>query len=82
MMVLCLLGKGTKGGLSPTNQVEDSFYCSFPLVPEDDVDVLIEMEQVDLTWWWFIWEGIQPGQGGWGCFRMTLKKNVQSMSWN
>ena len=41
--------------------------------PEDDVDVLIEMAGAGGA----SFGGIQPGQGGWGCFRMTLKKNVE-----
>lgn len=41
--------------------------------PEADVDVLIEMAAAGGA----SFGGIQPGQGGWGCFRMTLKKNVE-----
>jgi len=45
----------------------------FLYAPEADVDVLIEMAASSGT----SFGGIQPGQGGWGCFRYTLKKNVE-----
>lgn len=41
--------------------------------PEADVDVLIEMAAAGGA----SFGGIQAGQGGWGCFRMTLKQNVE-----
>lgn len=41
--------------------------------PEADVDVLIEMAAAAGA----SFGGIQSGQGGWGCFRMTLKQNVE-----
>jgi hypothetical protein len=45
----------------------------FLYAPEADVDVLIEMAGAGGA----SFRGIQGGQGGWGCFRMTLKKNVE-----
>ena len=45
----------------------------FLYAPEADVDVLIEMAAASGD----SFGSIQPGQGGWGCFRMTLKKNVE-----
>ena len=45
----------------------------FLYAPEADVDVLIEMAASSGD----SFGNIQPGQGGWGCFRMTLKKNVE-----
>lgn len=45
----------------------------FLYAPEADVDVMIEMAAASGD----SFGSIQPGQGGWGCFRMTLKKNVE-----
>ena len=45
----------------------------FLYAPEADVDVLIEMAASGGQ----SFGGIQPGDGGWGCFRMTLKKNTE-----
>ena len=56
----------TPGGRSPS-------VVFFLYAPEADVDVLIEMAGSGGA----SFGGIQPGQGGWGCFRMTLKKNVE-----
>ena len=45
----------------------------FLYAPEADVDVLIEMAASGGQ----SFGGIQAGDGGWGCFRMTLKKNTE-----
>ena len=41
--------------------------------PEKDLDVVIEMAAAGGQ----SFSGVQSGQGGWGVFRMTLKKNVE-----
>jgi len=41
--------------------------------PERDLDVVIEMAAAGGR----SFQGIQGGQGGWGAFRITLKKNVE-----
>jgi len=60
-------------GLSPTKGSRTPSTVHFLYAPEADVDVLIEMAAAGGDGF----GGIQPGQGGWGCFRMTLKKNVE-----
>ena len=62
-----------KFGLSPTKGSRTPSTVHFLYAPEADVDVLIEMAAASGD----SFGSIQPGQGGWGCFRMTLKKNVE-----
>ena len=60
-------------GLSPTKGSRTPSTVHFLYAPEADVDVLIEMAGAGGD----NFGGIQAGQGGWGCFKMTLKKNVE-----
>ena len=60
-------------GLSKSAGSRTPSTVHFLYAPEADVDVLIEMAAAGGSGF----GGIQPGQGGWGCFRMTLKKNVE-----
>jgi len=60
-------------GLSSSKGSRTPSTVHFLYAPEADVDVMIEMAAAGGDGF----GGIQPGQGGWGCFRMTLKKNVE-----
>ena len=60
-------------GLSSSKGSRTPSTVHFLYAPEADVDVLIEMAAASGD----SFGSIQPGQGGWGCFRMTLKKNVE-----
>lgn len=62
-----------KTGLSPQDGTRSPSVVYFLYAPEADVDVLIEMAAAGGD----SFGGIQAGQGGWGCFRMTLEKNVE-----
>ena len=46
---------------------------SFLYAPEKDLDVVVEMAAAGGQ----SFNGVQGGQGGWGVFRMTLKKDVE-----
>ena len=60
-------------GLSSSKGSRTPSTVHFLYAPEADVDVMIEMAAASGD----SFGSIQPGQGGWGCFRMTLKKNVE-----
>jgi hypothetical protein len=63
-----LLGRPSQfGGTIPASTVK------FLYAPEKDLDVVIEMAGAGGQ----SFSGVQAGQGGWGVFRMTLKKNVE-----
>jgi hypothetical protein len=69
---LNVIGKA-RTGLSQRDGTRSPSVTYFLYAPEADVDVLIEMAAAGGD----SFGGIQAGQGGWGCFRMTLRRNVE-----